>query len=251
MSWVSKFPPGMDAAEFVASFVAAQPEIVGLSFCAFKPEPDVGERIVAALGPGGGWLQQTLQRLSVDRDVGGVVAAIIAGFERRGEAGTFVGQALRHDKASYREAEMRREEITTRAIAKVQDEAGADFVVGLKSTVRVHGGGVRHIPMIDFNCVPSPESLVFVKTALHEVGQRRGVVLNSGRSYHYYGLQLLSEEDWRRFLGRCLLLAPPVDVRYVAHRLIDGYCVLRVSANSRKPKVPSVVDVLDDARRGP
>lgn len=251
MSLVSKFPSGMDAAEFVASLAAAHPEVAAMSFCAFRPEPDVGERMAGVLGPAGGWLRETLQRLSADRDLGRVVGAIIAGVERRGDARTLVGQALRHDKSTYREVEMRRDEVTARAIAKFQSEAGADCVVGLKSTVRVGGGAVRHLPMIDFNCVPSPESLGFVKTALRQIDQRRGVVLASGRSYHFYGLELLSEEEWRRFLGRCLLLAPPVDVRYVAHRLIDGYCVLRISANARKPKVPSVVDVLDDPDQPP
>jgi hypothetical protein len=55
---------------------------------------------------------------------------------------------------------------------------------------------------------------------------------------------MMTHDDWIRFLGRALLLAPIVDPRYIAHRLIDGFAVLRISTNPAKQKLPELVDFL-------
>lgn len=66
------------------------------------------------------------------------------------------------------------------------------------------------------------------------------VDVDSGRSYHYYGKRLLSKNEWRIFLGKCLLMQDLVDERYVGHQLVDGHCVLRLSASQIKPSIPRV-----------
>lgn len=120
---------------------------------------------------------------------------------------------------------------------------GSNNVLGVCSKVKLINGSIFHIPMIDFNIEPSKENLKTVKNALRRIGQEQGVILNSGRSYHFYGLAPINENDWRSFLGQCLLFSPIVDARYIAHRLIDGECVLRLSPSIKKPKGPEVIDV--------
>ena len=96
--------------------------------------------------------------------------------------------------------------------------------------------------MIDLTCGKSADNIRTLVRVFRQIGQKRGVLLDSGRSYHYYGLELLHEQDWLAFMGRSLLLTPLVDTRYIAHRLIDDYGRLRVSTSKNKPNMPVVVD---------
>lgn len=68
--------------------------------------------------------------------------------------------------------------------------------------------------------------------------------MESGRSYHYYGCELLSEEEWIVFLGKSLLMSGYTDDRYIGHQLVDGHCVLRLSSRKSKANVPMVVSAL-------
>ncbi len=97
---------------------------------------------------------------------------------------------------------------------------------------------VKHIPMMDFRCEPSSRNLKLVVEAMRRVGQQDGVVLESGRSYHYYGFNLLDEAGWLDFMYRNLLLTPFVDARYIGHRLLAGIARLRITASRGKPTVP-------------
>jgi len=98
-----------------------------------------------------------------------------------------------------------------------------------------------HIPMMDFMCPPSYENQQALSGLLRELNHGRGFLLESGRSYHYYGLQILDERQWHVFLGKCLLMSGFVDDRYVGHQLVDGHCVLRLSAGQLKAKIPTVI----------
>ena len=95
--------------------------------------------------------------------------------------------------------------------------------------------------MVDLICAPSAMNLDVVARLLREIRQGQGFLLESGRSYHYYGIDLLSDEEWRVFLGKCLLMFGYVDDRYIGHQLVDGHCVLRLSAGTLKTGVPRVV----------
>lgn len=97
--------------------------------------------------------------------------------------------------------------------------------------------------MMDFNCKISSDNLKKIKKFLKRIGQK-GIVLISGKSYHYYGIKLLSEKDYFIFLGKCLLFSGYADSRFIGHRLIDSYTSLRISKDIKHPKVPKVVAIL-------
>lgn len=65
----------------------------------------------------------------------------------------------------------------------------------------------------------------------------RGVLFDSGRSYHFFGAQLVTYEMWVAKLATAQLLAPLVDRRWASHSLIDGESALRISTDSEKHKV--------------
>ena len=123
-------------------------------------------------------------------------------------------------------------------------------VLGIISDIKIarsfeeyYSAHFHHIPMMDFRCPKSPKNLARIKRLLRTIGQKEGVILDSGRSYHYLGINQLSEKDWLIFLGKCLL-SEFVDGRYVGHRLIDRCGILRISACPQRPKIPTVVAIL-------
>jgi hypothetical protein len=72
---------------------------------------------------------------------------------------------------------------------------------------------------------------------MHALGLR-GLLFESGRSFHFYGADPVTLPDLVSILGRAQLLSPIVDSRWVSHQLIDGRCALRISTDSEKTPVP-------------
>lgn len=123
-------------------------------------------------------------------------------------------------------------------------------VLGVISEIKIarsfeeyYSSHFHHIPMMDFRCQKSRENLSRIKKLLETIGEKEGVILDSGRSYHYLGVNPISEKDWLIFLGKCML-SELVDQRYIGHRLIDLCGILRISACALRPKVPTVVSIL-------
>ena len=114
-------------------------------------------------------------------------------------------------------------------------------VVGISSRCLMSNGAERHLPLLDLQLAVSQENLQIAFAVAGALGLHSGAILESGRSYHIYGFCTLDEAEWRRFMSRALLLAPIIDVRFVAHRLMAGHAVLRISTCESKPFEPQVV----------
>lgn len=114
----------------------------------------------------------------------------------------------------------------------------AGWELALNSKVVDGRNRTHHIGMIDF---ASGVSLEDVRTHTRRIlGDEMWASMScykSGRSFHGYFNFLLRPGQWHEFLGRLLLMnelerQQIVDVRWVGHRLIGGYCALRWSRNS-------------------
>jgi len=117
-------------------------------------------------------------------------------------------------------------------------------VWSITSKVSCDDGVSRHIPMMNFH-PPEDISLNKIKLVISKVNKNHcGVILNSGRYYHYYAPNLLSEDEWHKFLANFLMPCVIVSPRYIGHRLYDGYCALRLTPDTTfKPVVPRVIDL--------
>lgn len=123
-----------------------------------------------------------------------------------------------------------------RLIASIDDR---DFLAISSKVDTVDGGA--HIPMLDFSLRgDEPHSLSTAMRALERL-EANGVLLSSGRSFHFYSTNLVDGSKLREFLGKALLLAPITDGRWIAHQLIEGSCALRISSNSRD-MLPYVIE---------
>lgn len=150
-------------------------------------------------------------------------------------------RGIEQDQNSRIEVKLSREEISDKKIGEIVEHLPQGRLLGVSSTVVLLDGRSAHVPMMDFICTPSPQNAAMLCKLIGALGQGRGALLESGRSYHYYGFRLLTDQEWRIFLGKCLLMSSFADDRYIGHQLVDGYCVLRLSSGKLKAGIPRVV----------
>src|SRR5207248_190280 len=113
----------------------------------------------------------------------------------------YIAQAAIHNNADDQMDEVRRTELKPEFWKRLFDEAmREDFVLAVSSRVRLENKALAHIPMMDFKFAPTSENVKIAKESFKKIGQTHGVLLNSGKSFHYYGYTLMSEEQWRTFL---------------------------------------------------
>lgn len=98
--------------------------------------------------------------------------------------------------------------------------------------------GIFHIPLLDLDIPVDEGGAASAQEVFIGLGVKSGAIINSGASYHGWGLELLKDNDWRDFMARALLL-DRIDRRWVGHRLIDGQANIRIS--EKRGKIPRVV----------
>jgi hypothetical protein len=239
-------PFGGSALEVLIDQARLHPEICKISFVSYADAPGFEERSLN----GGTALSDIFSKAALLSESTGCdvplwdIAWSLANTPEVFEQ--LVAQALQHDLKGRSTQTFSFETPSTgiRPVQEIIDGLKSNFVLAVCSKCQLLDGSTAHIPMMDFRCKPSPENQQKVESSLRGIGQKRGYVLESGRSYHYYGLDLMDETSWIQFMGKCLLVSPLVDSRYIAHRLMEGKCALRVSTSSRHPRCPRVVACL-------
>jgi len=244
---------GDEAPQLVLALPRLIPSLTSLLFHTYFPGPGLEERLAES---NDATLREIFHKAQQLRELSGndlpYWESIIVSSWPTPKLDMLVNQSLRHDFS--REANTR---FDIKAIELIPDRmrqeiASLDpgWVLALCSRCEAEDGSRPHIPMMDFRCAPNPMNLERTRIALKQLGQTRGAILESGRSYHYYGFELQNRDQWIEFMARSLLLAPFIDARFVAHRLIEGTAVLRLTSSERKPRVPSVVAILSEPLTG-
>ena len=154
--------------------------------------------------------------------------------------GPLLLDGIEQDRGERALTNLSRTKITEEYLRDAAENLSHGKLLGFVSKVHLACGGAAHIPMMDFICAPSTKNLEMLVRLLRNIHKGRGWLLESGRSYHYYGCQLLTYREWIVFLGKCLLMSGYADDRYIGHQLVDGHCVLRLSSGKSKT-VPTVV----------
>lgn len=111
--------------------------------------------------------------------------------------------------------------------------------LALNSKVLLRNGASRHIPLLDFKIASKPSNHRLVRDCVSALGLR-GFLLNSGRSYHFIGLELVSESELLELLAKFVLLHPLSDTAWAAHQLVEQSASLRVTG--RFGEAPEVID---------
>ncbi|MDP1845738.1 MAG: hypothetical protein Q8L09_03245 [Candidatus Moranbacteria bacterium] len=150
-----------------------------------------------------------------------------------------LNSAFTHEQPHTR-VRYNREDFKNLSLENLQ-KTKANLVWSFTSRVFCKDGKYRHIPMMNFHSETA--SINNIVTAIQCVcGDKPGAILNSGRYFHYYGNFLLDQNAWIKFMASFLMPCILVSPRYIGHRLSDGYCSLRLTAEKRyKPITPTVV----------
>ncbi len=140
---------------------------------------------------------------------------------------------LRHHVQNRKWHRLRRSELARDRIRERVDKLPESRALAVTSRVSLRDHTKRHIPMVDFRCDPEITCPQKISEWMREIDPCGGVILRTTNSFHYYGKSLLTDRQWVNFIGHCLLLVPDVDVRYLGHRLIEGWSALRISPDPR------------------
>lgn len=146
-------------------------------------------------------------------------------------------------------------------LAAIIDSLDDGFNLALDSKIILESGDTAHFQMIDLAPRKSPEALEKITSRFREIIVPRfggGVLLETNKSYHYFGFQVLSPEEWLDFLGLNLITSivtqvdenlPRVhefisDYRYIGHSILRRSTGLRVTTIGSKTFEPKVVSVI-------
>lgn len=148
--------------------------------------------------------------------------------------------ALRHNSDEAIRVRLAREAFIERLGAGEYESLPPRALVSFYSAVEVADDERRlHLPLLDLGVQPGPDGQAAAVDAMDALGLS-GLLFESGRSYHFYGAEPVTQYDLVALLARAQLLSPIVDTRWVSHQLIDGRCGLRISTDSEKTPVPPV-----------
>lgn len=101
--------------------------------------------------------------------------------------------------------------------------------LALNSKVILNNGKEMHIPMLDFKLKSNSENLNIIQAVLHEFSLK-GYILDSGKSYHFIGKKLITEDELINLLAKFILIHPISDKAWAAHQIIERSASLRVSS---------------------
>ena len=234
---------GLDVSEIVVRVIRAHPEIERIFFGLPKINPPLQKR----LGLSSQDREVILDAAKESRQtkLPGWYVVMLSLFRSQHPSETILRQAAFHQSISRTLYPLASDNLGVQKIHELADRTPPNRILSLCSEVRLKNGPTKHIPMMDFHCPISDHSLSLVcNTArLFDVGP--GFVVETERSYHFYGSQvLLSDPELASFLGRALLFSPIVDHAWIAHQLMDMCCALQVTARTRSGKVPRVVGIV-------
>jgi hypothetical protein len=233
---------GKPVTEFLSRFCAIQPLVTEIRLTAYTPEPKLSDRLRNLLTSEEADLRDRATLICRDNGIPFWDALLGICMKRDSIPERFLESAGIHASAPPAfEWVLQADQVSSARITQIVAGLSEGLGLVVSSRVQLRTGDTAHIPMLDFRCPYSPANAEAVRKILKLLGQTCGILVRSGYSYHYYGVELLSPRDWTAFLAKALLFAPFVDPRYVAHRLADGECRLKVAA-SREARVPEIVD---------
>jgi len=122
-----------------------------------------------------------------------------------------------------------------------------DHVISVSSLVQ-SGDARAHLALMNLHPEQGVEYFALARALGLITPNMPGYLLSSGRYYHFYGLAILSEPEWLRFLAQFLMPTVIVSPRYIGHCLHRGYATLRLTTHRLyKPELPCVCQFLGDS----
>jgi hypothetical protein len=107
------------------------------------------------------------------------------------------------------------------------------------------GARVGHLAIMNLHTEGFCSIEALAEAISQVTGGVSGYLLESGRYYHFYGKELMSDREWVDFLTGFLMSCVLVSPRYIGHSLFRGFCSVRLTSSApHKPMVPRLLRVL-------
>lgn len=206
---IPEIKAGDTAPDFVLALAQMSPQLKSLSFTIYSPIPGVQER-----------LANSRERPAANR----------------------VDDFLHHDHRPNEHWQVLVSDLTREILTAKIANLPRHLALALDSKCMFQDGSLKYIPMMDFKPPPNANNLELLKELLKRLACK-GIIVDSGASYHFYGFDFFDYAQWREFMGKCLL-APWPDSRWIGHSLIADGGDLRISATELKQTAPSVCAIL-------
>jgi hypothetical protein len=229
----------MDASAVIAEIVSRHPEIARIRIFVAHPAPLVQERL--HLSSDELSLTDAAMNLKEKYNLPFWDGILLSCFRAQQPPLRLLREAAHHNESSERTTVVERKALTVEYLQSLTQGFTNNRMLAVSSRVELFDGSQQHLPMLDFHCPASPETLRLSVAVARELGVGDGFMLESGDSFHFYGSSLIADNDLMKFLGRALLYAPIIDRAWVAHQIIESTCALRISARSNSDGPPFVV----------
>jgi hypothetical protein len=238
-----KIKLGQSALEIITQFPSIFPEVETFTFSKYSPTPGLEDRLKQNMCPS---LESLLKDATITRSKNSDLSywdSVLACAQDKKDIETLVNEAVRHeDTQCQNRFQLNRSLVNPKDLLPIIEAEKPNTMSICSLVYKKDDSAVYQIPFMDMHCKPSEANLEKCIAGFRTFGMP-GLILNSGRSYHFYGLQTLTQAEWVRFMGKCLLLTSLTDVRYVGHRLMEGLCDIRVTEKSgTTPVVVSIIE---------
>lgn len=141
------------------------------------------------------------------------------------------------------ESAIPRADVLAGELTELAHKRSGGQAVGLLSEVELKSGELRHFVFLDFHCEVSVGNIKLVSGICDRLLPGGYFLLDSGDSYHAWGIQLVSPSERVRLLGRSLFYMPIVDGIYIAHQLMQDASSIRISIGGQRRCAPRVIAV--------
>lgn len=111
----------------------------------------------------------------------------------------------------------------------------------VNSRVLLDDGSEQHLPLLDFKIRPSKNATKAVRAAIVALGLQ-GYLLDSGKSYHFIGSQLIAANTLIDLLTNFTLLSPISDRAWAAHQILERSASLRITP--KRGHTPNLIDII-------
>jgi len=148
-----------------------------------------------------------------------------------------------HQKHPVSRTWLSREEVLKGGLLRICKNAPSTAPIAFLSRVKTGSSSFRHIPLLDLHVEKSKQSLSIVFSIARRLLGEAHVVLETNRSYHVIGVQLLTDRQAMLFLSKAILFSPITDHAYIAHQLLEGESALRITGRANANDIPTLVTV--------
>lgn len=119
-------------------------------------------------------------------------------------------------------------DIESNKVISWEDNFLVEEYLTLNSKVKLDRDFDAHIPLLDFHIPPSVSNQLLCENVIKHL-KLSGYLLDSGKSYHFYGSEICTQKELLGILAKALLFSPILDKAWIAHQLIEESCCLRIT----------------------